>query len=34
VAHSQELEKALAALNEKLESVEKDQKREQLRAVK
>src|SRR5262249_34858683 len=29
VAHSQELEKALAALHEKLESVEKDQKREQ-----
>jgi serine O-acetyltransferase len=34
VEHSQELEKALAALNEKLASVEKDQQREQLRAVK
>ena len=34
VAHSQELERALAALNEKLASVEKDQEREKLRAVK
>ena len=34
VEHSQELEKALAALNDKLASMEKDQQREQLRAVK
>jgi serine O-acetyltransferase len=34
VEHSQELERALAALNEKLARVEKDQQREQLRAVK
>ena len=34
VDHSQELERALAALNEKLARLEKDQQREQLRAVK
>ena len=34
VEHSQELERALAALNDKLASMEKDQQREQLRAVK
>ena len=34
VEHSQELERALAALREKLASMEKDQQREQLRAVK
>jgi serine O-acetyltransferase len=34
VEHSQELERALAALNEKLAGIEKDQQREQLRAVK
>jgi serine O-acetyltransferase len=34
VEHSQELEKALAALNEKLAGIEKDTQKEQLRAVK
>src|SRR5690349_5317077 len=34
VEHSQELEKALAALNEKLVGIEKDNQKEQLRAVK
>jgi len=34
VEHSQELEKALAALNEKLAGIEKDKQKEQLRAVK
>jgi serine O-acetyltransferase len=34
VAHSQELERAVAELQEKLARVEKDQQREQLRAVK
>jgi serine O-acetyltransferase len=34
VEHSQELEKALAALNEKLVGIEKDKQKEQLRAVK
>jgi serine O-acetyltransferase len=34
VEHSQELEKALAALNEKLTGIEKDKQKEQLRAVK
>jgi serine O-acetyltransferase len=34
VAHSQELERTVKALNEKLASLEKDQQREQLRAVK
>jgi serine O-acetyltransferase len=34
VEHSQELERALTALREKLASMEKDQQREQLRAVK
>jgi len=34
VAHSQELERTLKALNEKLARLEKDQQREQLRAVK
>src|SRR5688572_17654183 len=34
VEHSHELERALAALNDKLASMEKDQQREQLRAVK
>ena len=34
VAHSQELERAVAELEEKLARVEKDQQREQLRAVK
>jgi len=34
VEHSQELEKALAALNDKLAGLEKDNQKEQLRAVK
>jgi serine O-acetyltransferase len=34
VEHSQELEKALLALNEKLAGIEKDKQKEQLRAVK
>jgi serine O-acetyltransferase len=34
VEHSQELEKALAALNDKLVGIEKDKQKEQLRAVK
>ena len=34
VEHSQELEKALAALNEKLAGIEKEKQKEQLRAVK
>jgi serine O-acetyltransferase len=34
VAHSQELERTVAELQEKLASLEKDQEREQLRAVK
>jgi serine O-acetyltransferase len=34
VAHSQELERVVAELQEKLASLEKDQEREQLRAVK
>ena len=34
VEHSQELEKTLAALNEKLAGIEKDKQKEQLRAVK
>jgi serine O-acetyltransferase len=34
VEHSQELEKALAALQEKLEGIEKDTQKEQLRVVK
>jgi serine O-acetyltransferase len=34
VAHSQELERTVAELREKLASIEKDQQREQLRAVK
>ena len=34
VEHSQQLERTLAALNEKLARLEKDQQREQLRAVK
>jgi serine O-acetyltransferase len=34
VEHSQELEKALAVLNERLAGVEKDKQKEQLRAVK
>ena len=34
VAHSQELERAVAELQAKLASIEKDQEREQLRAVK
>jgi serine O-acetyltransferase len=34
VEHSQELEKALAALNERLAGIEKDKQKEQLRAVK
>jgi serine O-acetyltransferase len=34
VEHSQELEKALAALQEKLEGIEKNTQKEQLRAVK
>jgi serine O-acetyltransferase len=34
VEHSQELEKALAALNEKLTGIEKEKQKEQLRAVK
>jgi serine O-acetyltransferase len=34
VEHSQELEKALAALSEKLAGIEKDKQKEQLRAVK
>jgi serine O-acetyltransferase len=34
VEHSQELEKALAALNDKLAGIEKDKQKEQLRAVK
>ena len=34
VEHSEELEKALAALNEKLAGIEKDTQKEQLRAVK
>ncbi len=34
VAHSQELERAIAALQAKLATIEKDQQREQLRAVK
>ena len=34
VEHSQELERTVKALNEKLASLEKDQQREQLRAVK
>jgi serine O-acetyltransferase len=34
VEHSQELEKALLALNEKLVGIEKDKQKEQLRAVK
>jgi serine O-acetyltransferase len=34
VEHSQELERALAALNEKLAGIEKDTQKEQLRAVK
>jgi len=34
VAHSQELERTVKALNEKLASLEKDQQREQLRVVK
>jgi serine O-acetyltransferase len=34
VEHSEELEKALAALNEKLAGIEKDKQKEQLRAVK
>jgi serine O-acetyltransferase len=34
VEHSQELEKALAALHEKLAGIEKDKQKEQLRAVK
>jgi serine O-acetyltransferase len=34
VEHSQELEKALATLNEKLAGIEKDTQKEQLRAVK
>ena len=34
VAHSQELERTVKALNEKLANLEKDQQREQLRAVK
>jgi len=34
VAHSQELERTVAELQEKLASIEKDQQREQLRAVK
>jgi serine O-acetyltransferase len=34
VEHSQELERAIAALQEKLRNIEKDQEREQLRAVK
>ncbi len=34
VEHSHELEKALAALNEKLAGIEKDKQKEQLRAVK
>jgi len=34
VEHSQELEKALSALNEKLAGIEKDKQKEQLRAVK
>jgi serine O-acetyltransferase len=34
VEHSQELEKALAALNDKLAGLEKDKQKEQLRAVK
>src|SRR5262245_59272603 len=34
VEHSQELEKALAALNDKLQALEKDEQKEQLRAVK
>jgi serine O-acetyltransferase len=34
VEHSQELERAVAALQEKLQNLEKDQERERLRAVK
>jgi serine O-acetyltransferase len=34
VAHSQELERTVAELQEKLASIEKDQQKEQLRAVK
>jgi len=34
VAHSKELERSLKALNEKLEGIEKDKQKEQLRAVK
>jgi serine O-acetyltransferase len=34
VEHSQELEKALSALNERLAGIEKDKQKEQLRAVK
>jgi serine O-acetyltransferase len=34
VAHSQELERSLKALHEKLESIEKDKQKEHLRAVK
>jgi cell division protein FtsB len=34
VEHSQELERTVKALNEKLASIEKDQQREQLRVVK
>jgi serine O-acetyltransferase len=34
VEHSQELERALAALNEKLAGIEKEKQKEQLRAVK